>query len=279
MTDQIPGGAPPAPNGQDQTPQPPAPTGVAWLPGADDLTVGYVQNKGWDNPAKAVESYRNLEKLFGADKAGNTVVLPKPDAQPAELDAFYARLGRPAAPDGYKIPVPEGMDPAFAKTAAQWFFENGVPAKAAEGIATKWNEFAKQQAELADQARVAKFESDDAALHKKWGAAFDQNLGQVKAFYQAAGLNETVVDALQDAMGHLGAMEFLHGLAQKIGEPDFISGQTPGSFNGAMTPEQAKAQLETLRADREWTKKYLNGDAGAKAEMARLMRFAYPEQR
>ncbi len=278
MTDQM---TPGDGQGQQQTQQtqqtPPA--GVAWLPGADELTVGYVQNKGWDNPAKAVESYRNLEKLFGADKAGNTVVLPKPDAQPAELDAFYNRLGRPASADGYKIPVPEGSDPAFSKVAAQWFFENGVPAKAAEGIATKWNEFAKQQAELADQTRVEKFTVEDQALRKKWGAAFDQNLGQVKSFYQAAGLDETVIDALQESMGHLRTMEFLHSLAIKTGEPEFVNGQTQPGFGGAMTPEQAKARVEDLKADPTWRAKYLNGDVTAKDEMARLMRFAYPEQR
>ena len=44
-----------------------------------------------------------------------------------------------------------------------------------------------------------------------------------------------------------------------------------------MTPEAAQAKLKDLRADKEWSQKYLSGNVDAKAEMARLMALAYPD--
>lgn len=280
MTDQVPGNPAPQPTGQDGNNQPPAPTNsVPWLPGADELTVGYVQNKGWKDPAQVLDSYRNLEKVFGADKAGNTVVLPKPDAAQADLDAFYTRLGRPASADGYKLPLPEGTDPAFSKIASQWFFEHGVPAKAAEGIVTKLNEWTKAQNDAAVAASNAAYEKEDLALHQKWGAAFDQNVEQARAFVRGMGLDADTIEQLSQVMGHQKTMEFFQTLGAKMGEHDFVASHGQAKFGDAMTPAQAKAKMEILRADKAWTAKYLSGDAEAKAEMDRLHRYAFPEEK
>src|SRR3990172_7528620 len=43
---------------------------IEWLPGADETTVGMVQNKGWKTPNDMLTSYSALEKFVGvpADK-------------------------------------------------------------------------------------------------------------------------------------------------------------------------------------------------------------------
>lgn len=279
MADQVPGTPGQDPNAQPTTittAAPPPANAIPWLQGADELTVGYVQNKGWKEPAQVLDSYRNLEKLFGADKAGHTVVLPKDDAPQAEKDAFYSRLGRPATVDGYKIPVPEGADPTFAKTAAQWFYEHGVPQKAAEGIAGKWNEFVKAQADAAETERVTRYENDDRELRKEWGAAFDQNLEQARAFARTAGLDDKTLDQLQEGMGHAKLMKFMQTLGAKMGEATFVAGDPAANRGTALTPAQAKDKINTLMADKEWSAKYLGGNADCKAEMERLHRYAYP---
>ena len=78
---------------------------------AEDRT--YAESKGWkgDTPPDALlSSYKNLEKVWGADKAGRALMLPKDANDTAALDAIYDKLGRPADPSGYEITLPEGVE-------------------------------------------------------------------------------------------------------------------------------------------------------------------------
>lgn len=249
----------------------------AWHSGADDVTTGYIQNKGWDSPLKVVESYRNLEKLFGQDKAGNTVVMPKPDAAPEEFGKFYDRLGRPSAPDGYKFQVPEGANPEFAKLAQGKFHELGLTQKQGEALASWWNDQATGAMTAQQEQAAQAFQADDQALRAAWGAAFTQELNKAQAAARALGVTEEQIDSLQKAMGHKNTMEFFNKIGNKMGEPDFASGSSPERFGNAMTPEQARAAIQAKLQDKDFVAKYVNGNAEAKAEMARLHNFAYPE--
>lgn len=278
------GGPPPAPapaGGTPPAPAPaPAPTAPAWLTGADETTVGYVANKGWTEPKQVLEGYRNLEKLLGADKAGNAVIVPKEGATPEEQAAFFNRLGRPTDPAGYQIEVPQGGNKDFATAAAAKFHELGLTKAQGEALA-KWNNeqvgaFTTQTA----AARQAEFEADDAALKTGWGQAFAQNVAQAQAGMRAMGLDAAAVDKLQGALGHKGTMEFLQKIGARTGEATFVAGSTETKFGNALTPGQAKARIAELRNDKDWVKRYQAG--GMKSaefnEMQRLQAFANPEE-
>lgn len=258
-----------------QTAAPAAPT---WLGDADEVTVGYVQNKGWTEPKQVLEGYRNLEKLLGADKAGNAVVMPKPDAQQAELDAFYNRLGRPSDAAGYKIAVPEGGNADFAKAAAGKFHELGLTSKQGEALSAWWNESAGAQTAATQAAKASAFQADDAALKTAWGAAYQQNLTAAQTAVRGLGLDNATIDKLADAMGHKATMEFFQKIGSKVGESDFVTGDKLENFGSALTPGQAKAKISDLMRDKNFTARYLSRDADAKAEMERLHKFAYPEE-
>lgn len=260
------------------TPTPAAPSGpIPWLEGADELTVGYVKNKGWENPAQVLDGYRNLEKLLGADKAGNAVILPKPDASPAEFDAFYNRLGRPAEPTGYKLAVPEGMPKDFAAMAAAKMHELGLPQKTGEALGAWWNEFVTGQNSQQETALQTAFADDERALKEGWGKAYTQELAKAQRAVQGLGVTDAQIDVMQKAMGHKATMEFFNKIGSKIGEPDFTTGQRPDGFGGSMTPEQAKAKIVEMTSDKNFVTRYVNKDAAAVAEMKRLHEFAYPE--
>ena len=248
-----------------------------WLEGADPTLVGYVQNKGWSEPKQVLDSYVNLEKLLGADRAGNTVVMPKVDALPQELDAFYNRLGRPSDPAGYKIPVPEGVPPDFANAAAAKMHELGLTQKAGETLGSWWNEQAKA-AQAAQQTELAaKVQADDAALKKDWGAAFDQNRVIAQNAARALGVDAATIEKMQEVMGLKATMEHFHKIGSKMGEPEFVSGETRENFGAALTPGQAQAKINELKGDKNFVARYVNHDAAAVAEMARLHAFAFPE--
>ncbi|VWC95938.1 hypothetical protein BLA39750_02222 [Burkholderia lata] len=251
---------------------------VTWLGQADELTTGYVQNKGWQSAADAVKSYQNLEKLLGADKAGNAVVIPKADAAPEEMSAFFNRLGRPVDAAGYKIDVPEGGSKDFATAAAGKFHELGLSQKQGEALAAWWNQTAGEQTTAATAARASQFQADDAALKTAWGQAFQQNLVHAQQAVRGLGLDGAMIDKLSDSIGHKATMELFQKIGSRMGEDSFVAGDGKEPFGNALTPGQAKARIAELMKDKTFTARYLNKDADAKAEMERLHKFAYPEE-
>lgn len=277
-----PAGAPPAggtpPAGQaPPAGAPPAGTAPAWLPGADEATTGYVANKGWKEPGDVLSSYQNLEKLLGAERAGNTVILPKPDATPEEKAAFFNRLGRPQDPAGYQIKLPEGAPKEFATAAQAKMHELGLSKAQGEALAEWWNgQATASQAALQAQTAEA-FKSEDAALHQEWGAAFPQNIAQAQAAVRGLGITTEQIDRLQAAMGHKATMEFFQKIGSKMGEADFVSGTGKEPFGNAMTPAQAKARMAELMKDKDFVARFAKGDTQAIQERNRLVTFMFPE--
>lgn len=257
---------------------PPAAAPVAWLTGADETTVGYAQNKGWTEPKQVLESYRNLEKLLGADKAGNAVILPKPDATPEERAAFFNRLGRPADATGYKITVPEaGGSQEFATAAGAKFHELGLTAAQGEALSAWYNEQATGGQTQIQAQRTQQFDADNAALKTEWGAAHAQNVLAAQTAARGLGLDAATIDKLSDALGHKGTMQLLQKIGSKVGEAPFVSADSNQAFSGALTPGQAKDQIRTNMADKNFVSRYLSKDATAVSEMKRLHEYAYPE--
>lgn len=250
---------------------------IAWLgDGVDEATLGYVANKGWDDPKKAVQSYQNLEKLLGADKAGNAIVLPKPEADAKEWDAIWNRLGRPAEPAGYNVLVPEGGSKEFQDEMLKEAHAAGMPKAMAEKLFNKFNEKQVEARKAQQIAKEQQFVADDQAVKQEWGQAYVQNLAQAQAAARVLGLDGPTIDKLSDALGHKATMTLLQKIGSKTGEAEFVSGDGSTNFGGVMTPAQAKAEIVALRNDKNFAARYLNNDKAAIAEMERLHKFAYP---
>jgi hypothetical protein len=250
--------------------------GPEWLAGADELKVGYVQNKGWKDPAQVVDSYINLEKLLGAEKAGRTVVLPGEKAEAAELDAFYTKLGRPAEAKDYKIAVPEGVPTDYAESAKAKFHELGISAKQAEALAAWNNEQAAAMSAKQQNQSAEAFNADVSTIKTEWGAAHDQNLVIARNAAAALGWDGAKIDKVSGALGHAETMRLLHQIGSKTGESDFVGGQGT-SFGNAKTPAQAKAEIQALKQDRGFTAKLMNKDAEANARWTQLHQYAFPQ--
>ena len=250
---------------------------IPWLEGASEDVSAFVQNKKWQSPLDMAESYRNLEKYVGAPAEKIAHIPDFAKGEKAELDAFYAKAGRPSDPSGYKIPVPEGQTDVFAKEAANWFHEAGLNPTQAQLLAEKFNAHSStfQESQLAAyQESVA---VQEAGLRREWGAAFDQNVQSAKTATAQLGLKTEQIDALEKTLGFDGLLKMMSNIGSKIGEDRFISPESQGQSFGAMTPAQAQSRLSSLQQDKTWVTKYLNGNTEAKAEMERLQRFAYPQ--
>jgi len=242
-----------------------------------------VKAKGWKGPADALLSYQNLEKVFGADKAGRTILAPKSDDDAEGWTAVYNRLGRPESPDKYELPVPEGDDGSFAQAAAPVLHELGLTAKQAKGLAEWWNEASSKRIEMEQESFSSRSEAEYKELQREWGAAAAQNEELAKRavlkFSKEAGIDESTFDAMERAMGTSKLMKLFHAIGSQFAEADFVASDTPSG--SAMTPQQAKNKIAGMFADQEFMSRYLNTDErvrqGAIEEMMRLNRMANPD--
>lgn len=268
------GGGQQATNAQTTQTTSQAPSGIPWLEGADTNTVGYVQNKGWSNPADVVNSYLNLEKLIGHDRAGNTVVLPKADAPQADFDAFYKRLGRPDTAADYKIDIPQaGGDPEFAKAFAEVAHKSGLSQKQVESLTGFWNGKAQALTQAQTAAKEAAYQQDVLDLTREWGAAHAQNTALAQAAVRTLGFDEATITKLADSMGHKAVMQMFAKLGEKVAEPGFVTSDKREGF-GLMTPAQAQEEIKKLTLDASFRKDYIAKKPEAMERIKRLTEMA-----
>jgi hypothetical protein len=236
----------------------------------------WAANKNFESPEVAMNSYLNLEKLIGHDKAGRTVTVPGEGASPEEMSAYLAKIGRPEKPDGYEMPV-EGADPEFVKWARESFHEAGIPSKSAKTMVDKWQQFVAGKQAAAEQERQGRFASESDQLRREWGAAFEDKSAIVDKAVREFGLGPNELTALRDAWGPHKAMTFFEKIGSGLGESSFITGggRTSG-FSGAMTPDQARGEIKNLQKDSGFISKYVGGDSEAKRKMEQLHQWAYP---
>ena len=269
-----------APASNAPAPAPSAPAGDAWYSGIQNQDVRvWAEAKGFKDPLAAAESAYNLEKLIGFDRAGKTVVLPDENSSPETRQAFLSKLGVPEKADGYKLPVPEGGSDEFAKTAAQWFHEQGIPAKAAEGLTTKFNEYTAAQQAAQQQAFAQKSEQEFTGLKSEWGAAFDQNieLGKRAAMQFIPGTPEeraATLQSLEQSLGTGRLLKLMANIGQGLGEHKVVGGE---AGSGLMTPAQAQQRIAELKSNKDWAGAYLAGDKSKAKELQDLIAMANPQ--
>jgi hypothetical protein len=133
---------------------------------------------------------------------------------------------------------------------------------------------AKAQQEAAERQSAQDME----AVQKEWGGAYNERVETAKRGCRIFGIDEATATKLEGAIGTKAFMEFSYRLGSAVGEHGGAAGLENGGVpsGGALTPAQAVAEISRLKADREWGKKYANGDADAKRRMEQLHKWAYP---
>lgn len=231
-----------------------------WLSGIEDPDLrGYAETKGFDKAGveNVLKSYQNLEKVFGADKADRTVMLPGPDADADTMSAFFNRLGRPEEPTGYELPVPEGDDGKMAEWARGVFHEAGLTPKQAVMLSEKWNEHLASLNEGHQQQTKAAADKAEADLKAEWGAAYDQKVNGIEEAARRLDMSEADLVGLRSSMGPAAAMKFVDGLASRLGEAVIDTGGQNGTGD-VLTPKAAHEELSKLAMDKEFMEAWLN---------------------
>lgn len=232
-------------------PQAPTPS---WYDSVKDAEVkNWLSTKKYPDAESALKSHWSLERLMGADKAGRTVMLPKDDNDSEGWKALSTKLGVPDSADGYKLPMPEGTDDGFAKTAAKWFHEAGVPPRAANKIAEQWNSFITEQVKAGEAADRAESEKQMGALEQQWGGEFaaKRELAQrgYREFAKQFGLDDkAALERAESVLGAANLTKFFAGLGQLNSESAFAGSDGKGGFS--MSKDSALTELRQIQADR-----------------------------
>ncbi len=247
-----------------------------WVDTLPDPVKGFALNKGWDKPEKSVQSYIELEKMIGADKAGRTVVLPGDKATPEEVAAFRSKLGVPAEAKDYEITLPDGFpDPEFGNLASGLLLKHGVPKSAAQGLMTDF----MAQVQAGETARLAeetkRFSGEMAELKTEMGADFDKKMELGKRAFAKAGMPTEVMDLIEDALhdkgkpGTAAMLKFAANLGEMLGEGRFVDADGGGSGFGE-TLAHLNAKRLALYSDPAWAARFHANDAGARTEAKAL---------
>ena len=244
-----------------------------WYGQADEATAAYITNKGWDNPIKAIESYRNLEKFAGGSKS--LVELPGPDADDAKLGEFYNRLGRPESPDKYDLKAPEGADPELTDWFKGTAHKYGLTAKQAASLYSDWNQMAAGKGEAMAAEAQQSSEKEIAALKKEWGQGFEKQIDMGKRAVAALGFNEQQLSTYEAKLGTAEMLKLFSTLGSKMGEDSFEGGERTGSGSFGLTPAAARQQISDLKTDKSFMDGYLSGNPEYVAKMKRLNEAAY----
>jgi len=254
------------------------PTDFVWAKDFDDTTRGYIENKGFKDPKMLLDSYVNLEKLKG--DPNSLLKLPQGEGEEATaaLNEIYKKLGRPEKAEGYGFAASTelGLTADAAKWAGDTFHELGLSDAQGKALLGKWTEFNKGVATAGQTDADANLLAQQTTLKTDWGAAHEQNLNVAQQAAKGFGVKAETIDALQSQLGYDGVMKFFHDIGTKMGETKFVGGDRPPEFTGTRTPVQAKARLAELRQDKEFVKKYGDGDLAAKKEMDLLHMEAHP---
>lgn len=237
-----------------------------WYSGlADESIRGYAEIKGWNSIDDAILSHQQLETVIGADKAGNTLVMPTKDSTPEQVAAYYEKLGVPKTAADYKL-LADGQEPTeFTGKAAEWFKEANVPAESAQLLANKFNEYAAAQQEAADQKFYQESEAKLAAF--KASPKYTEDAYYFQQAVTALGKGNDL-PALERAMGFDWVRDHFTALGRGMGEHKYVAGA-----GGAMglTPEGAKMQLKKFQ-DPATYQKWVNGDPTLTQEYEQLTR-------
>lgn len=248
----------------------------SWMAGFNDDMKGYVQNKGFKDPAMMADAYRNLEKLRGVP-AERLLTLPErfyddKGVMTPEAQAVFERLGAPK--DGkYDLQLPkENADPkrfeAFTKLAK----DIGLTKTQAEKILGMDVEYGTGVRQAMAEAAAQKFRDDDAVIKKEWGAAFEQERTIAADGMRKLGWDNAKVDKISSVLGHAETMRLLNQIGKATGEGVFVNGQRP---NQVHVPADARSKINELKATPGFWDK-LTTDPDTKAQWERLHREAYP---
>ena len=220
-----------------------------------------------DNLAK---SYVNAVKKIGGNP-DHLVQLPQ---ECESRDNFYNKIGRPETPEGYDFGEDGGKLDFYRNATHQLGLTQDQAANMLRLYAT-----VEEQNQKAAQQQNADFAVDSQInLKREWGTNYDSKIDYAqRAFAQ---FSSKEFSQLMDETGlgnHPELLKAFSKIGESMGDDQLVVGTGRA---GAISPQQAKEEIESLYRDKEFSKSYLDktdpNHGAASTKMDGLFRTAYP---
>lgn len=235
-----------------------------WTAVPEEPVRQLLETKQYKTPAELAAAYYSLNKLQNG--APDVLALPGKDATPEQITAFDKAIrdkkGVPEAPDKYELQLGEKPDPKFVEFGTKALHKIGASPKEAQEFVNEWNAFVGAQTAEALAAEQAANEAEVTALETKYGPRLTELQTAGGRVVQALGLDQQMVDKLQDKVGYGAVMELFIALGTKITESNSSwlkgGGAPPANANdpSTMTPQAAQARISQLQGDADFQVKY-----------------------
>ena len=220
-----------------------------------------------DNLAK---SYVNAVKKIGGNP-DHLVQLPQ---EGESWDNFYNKIGRPETPEGYDFGEDDGKLDFYRNATHQL----GLTQDQAANMLKLYATVEEQNAKASQQANADFAVDSQINLKREWGANYDSKIDMAqRAFAQ---FSSKEFSQLMDETGlgnHPELLKAFSKIGESMGEDKLVVGSGRG---GAISPQQAKEEIESLYRDKEFSKSYLDrtdpNHKAASTKMDKLFRTAYP---
>lgn len=241
----------------------------------------WVQGKNWSSIEAMAKSHHDLEGMIGAP-ANEIFRFPKEGLTPEMTRQLQTRLGLPEKADAYEINTGKDLglpiDENFVGWARNTFHELGFTNAQVKALTTKWAELNKASIDQESRDYDLGVAADTKALQDEWKNGYDAQMGRGATAATQLGFTPEMVDAIESALGYGGTMRFFAGLASRLGEGNFVSGDSKGigsAFGMNVTPAEAKAEWDKLSMDQGFAAALMNrthpGHKAAVEKKSRLM--------
>lgn len=253
-------------------------TTANWYDGLPAEDKGFLENHGWTSKSQTealqetIKSYRHAEQRLGAP-AHELIRRPKEGDLESE-NAFYDALGRPKDANGYDIQVPQGEDKELAEWVAKEAHGLGLTKKQGQDLYNKLTGMVTDVTKDTNAQLEQAIGEEKAMLKNNWGQSFDKNMQIARSVVEKLGVPATTIDSLEKELGYAAVVKMFYDIGLKTGEDAVVFGSGASELR-VSSKEGALAQLEALKNDRQFVKRYLEGDATANREMQKLHEIAY----
>jgi hypothetical protein len=198
----------------------------------------------------------NLEKVMGKPK----IELPSDKWTDKEWGEFYNKVGRPESPDNYKF---DGLPQEFEftedeiKGLKETLHKQGLTNAQANGVVKAIAEREIQLSQTINQ----KFDQSQAAardlLQKEWGNKFEGKLKMAAATLNQLSDPQDAQALEQMAGNNPSFIKFLASIGEKLNAEDSAF-KADLSANSATSPISARAEIDSLKGDREFIESLRN---------------------
>jgi len=220
--------------------------------GFSEEEVGFIQNKSWDSPVKAVQAYREFEKFKGVPDNQLAKIPAKPDDAEG-WSKLYEKLGRPADAKGYEFKPDDGMD--IDGKRLEWFNETahklGLNKSQHNALVKEAFAYESDVLNSHQEAENLRIQAEEKAsmdkLKSEWGNQYNERLELGRRAFRSFADGETI-DKLEEALGMAAVVKMFSQIGEKLGE-DRIRDADSSKQGYGKTPQQAKDDIDRLKTE------------------------------